>query len=197
MLVNRRGDGDVPFVTPDDHRGIALVMDHLLGLGHERIGHVAGPRDTSTGRARADAFEEMATAAGVFASGVIEEATAFAVEPGRAACAALLDRVPDLTAICAANDLLAIGCLSVLKERGLRVPEDVSLVGFNDMPLVDFLEPPMTTVRVPQYDMGFRAGQIMLDLLEVDVDSEAEPLTSAELPGTLVTRRSTSSPAAS
>ena len=196
VLVNRRSDGDVAHVTPDDHQGIALVVEHLLELGHERIGHVAGPADTSTGHARAEAFEAHTTAAGVFVPGSVETASAFAVEPGRAACAALLDRLPDLTAICAANDLLAVGCLSVLKERGLRVPEDVSLVGFNDMPLVDFLEPALTTVQVPQYDMGFREGQMLLGMLGANGDSGGSAETRVELPGRLIVRRSTAEPVA-
>lgn len=167
VLVNRRGtDPTIPAVVPDDEAGVALAVRHLLDLGHVRIGHVAGPPDTSTGRARAAAFAAVAGDAGVYDPSWVEATDVFGVENGMAACARLLERHPDLTAICAANDLLAIGSLRALRASGRRVPDDVSLVGFNDMPLVDLIDPPLTTVRIPQYDMGRQAGELLLQLLE-------------------------------
>jgi LacI family transcriptional regulator len=193
VLVNRRSGRAHPSIVPDDSQGVALVVEHLLGLGHRHVGHIAGPADTSTGRTRATAFSEQATKAGVFDPRCVQTAPLFAVEEGRQACDELLERCPELTAIFAANDLLAVGCLRAVRARGLRVPDDISLVGFNDMPLVDLLDPPLTTVRVPQYDMGFQAGQLLLARLATPAVSAAP--AAVELPGSLIVRRSTAAPA--
>lgn len=195
VLVNRRGsDPGVPSVSPDDVRGIELIVAHLTGLGHRRIGHVAGPQDTSTGRTRAEAFAAALRPAGAFRDDLVEATAIFAIDEGRAACNQLLDRHPDLTAIVAANDLLAIGCLRAMRERDIRVPDDVSLVGFNDMPLVDLIDPPLTTVRVPQHEMGRQAGLILLELIAgAQLAGEA---TAVELAPELVVRGSTRPPAA-
>ncbi|MFA9444273.1 LacI family DNA-binding transcriptional regulator [Egicoccus sp. AB-alg6-2] len=196
VLVNRRGtDPSVPAVVPDDAAGVTLAVRHLLDLGHRRIAHVAGPTDTSTGRSRAEAFETFATDAGVYDPALVEHAAIFAVGDGMEACQRLLEQHPDVTAICAANDLLAIGCLRALRAAGRRVPQEVSLVGFNDMPLVDLIDPPLTTVRIPQYEMGRRAGELLLGLLD---DPPARRARKAvELAPELVVRQSTAAPGAS
>jgi LacI family transcriptional regulator len=190
VLVNRRGsDPSVPSVVPDDAHGIELVVDHLTKLGHRTIGHVAGPSDTSTGRSRAEAFETTMTAAGLFADDLVERTAVFAIEDGRTACERLLDRRPDTTAVVAANDLLAIGCLRLLRERRIHVPGAMSVVGFNDMPLVDLIDPPLTTVRVPQHEMGREAGRLLLRLIAGE-DLAGEPVIRAFAPE-LVVRGST------
>ena len=167
VLVNRRGTDETrPAVVPDDAAGVRLVVRHLVDLGHRRVAHVAGPEDTSTGRVRAQAFADQARTAGVYDEDLVEHAAVFTVEDGQEACQRLLTRHPDVGAIFAANDLIAIGCLRALRQAGRRVPEDVSLVGFNDMPLVDLIDPPLTTVRIPQYEMGRQAGALLLNLLE-------------------------------
>lgn len=194
VLVNRRGRGTrAPSIVPDDRAGVSLVVQHLTELGHRRIAHVAGPPDTSTGLTRAEAFRDCAVASGAFDETLVEPAAVFAVGDGRAACERLLDRHDDVTAIVAANDLLAIGCLVELRQRGMRVPEDISLVGFNDMPLVDLIDPPLTTVRVPQYDMGVAAGRMLLDLLQDDRNGGAG-VEIVELPPELIVRGSTAHP---
>lgn len=194
VLVNRRGsDATVPAVVPDDVTGIAAVVTHLTDLGHQRIAHLAGPQDTSTGRTRAQAFRDAVTAAGLYDEDLVEGATLFDVDAGRDACERLLTRRPDLTAIVAANDLLAIGCIRAMRARGLRVPTDISLVGFNDMPLVDLIDPPLTTVRVPQHEMGHAAARILLGLLD-ETAGDTEHIC-LELPPELVVRASTGPPA--
>jgi LacI family transcriptional regulator len=96
-----------------------------------------------------------------------------------------------VTGIVAANDLLALGCYDVLGERGIRCPEDISIVGFNDMPFADRFNPPLTTVRIPHYEIGAAAAELMLELL---ADAEAAPRDVA-LPAELMVRRSTAPPA--
>jgi len=99
---------------------------------------------------------------------------------------------PELTAIVAANDLLALGCYDVLAERGLRCPQDVSVVGFNDMPFADRFDPPLTTVRIPHREIGAAAADLLLERLSDGQDPPREIL----LAPTFVPRRSTAPPRA-
>lgn len=194
VLVNRRGsDESIPAAVPDDHAGVALVVDHLAELGHARIAHVAGPQDTSTGHDRAEAFQLHAEQRGLFDARLVVQADVYGVEHGYDACRELLERGHPITAIFAANDLLAIGCLRALRERGTSVPGDVSLVGFNDMPLVDLIEPPLTTIRVPQYELGREAGRMLLDLVEHRPARDRGPPVHTLAPE-LVVRRSSAPP---
>ena len=189
VLVNRRGASAAPSVAPDDAEGAARVLDHLTELGHRRVAHIAGPANTSTGRTRATTFATRAREAGMFDPELVESTMFFSIEEGQAACRRLYERRPDVTAIFAANDLLAIGCLRELRSRELAVPDAVSLVGFNDMPLVDLMEPPLTTMRIPGYEMGTTAGRILLDLLD-DTPGRRAPAV-VDLRPELVVRRST------
>jgi LacI family transcriptional regulator len=105
-------------------------------------------------------------------------------------CAELLDAAAGLTAIVAANDRLAIGCYDALERSGLRCPEDISIVGFNDMPFIDRLRPPLTSVRVPQREIGTVAADLLLQRLRDGSQSAREIL----LEPTLVVRGSTAPP---
>jgi LacI family transcriptional regulator, galactose operon repressor len=163
-LVNRTDAGKLlPSVASDDEAGITLAVDHLVALGHRHIGHVAGPQDISTGALRRAGFEGSAARAGFSAQEIaVEAAPAYTREAGHAAAQRLLERKPHLTAIVAANDLLALGVYDTLAERGLSCPKDVSVVGHNDMPYVDMLSPPLTTVRIAQREMGDKAARLLL-----------------------------------
>ena len=192
VLVNRISrDRSVPSVAPDDRRGIRLAVKHLVRLGHERITHIAAPQDTSTGLVRRHEFER---ACGEFhVSARVHQATAFTQQAGRQAGTEILaGDVP--TAVIAANDLIAIGLMQAAAASGLRVPEDLSVVGYDDVQLVDLLNPPLTTVRVPQYQMGREAGSLVLALTELGgASSLANP--HVHLSPKLVVRRTTAPPA--
>jgi LacI family transcriptional regulator, galactose operon repressor len=192
VLVNRSlEDGSVPAVTVDDREGIALAVQHVVGLGHERIGHVAGPQNLSTGHRRHLGFIEAMRAAGLKAPPEhICFGAFFTEEEGARACDELLDAAPGLTAIVAGNDLMAIGCYDALEKRGLTCPDDISVVGFNDMPFVDRLRPPLTSVRVPQREIG----KVAADLLLEQLGGGEEPATEILLEPTLMVRGSTARP---
>ena len=167
VLINRSvEDGTVAAVAVDDRRGMGLAVAHVAALGHTRIGHVAGPQNISTGRRRQLGFAEAMRVAGLAApADHVRFSLGFVEQEGARVCGELLDAVPGLTAIVAANDRLALGCLDALEARGLRCPDDVSIVGFNDMPFVDRLRPPLTTVRVPQREIGAVAAELLLKRL--------------------------------
>jgi len=168
VLVNRRAEDDrVPAATADDRKGIHLAVEHLAGLGHTRIAHVAGPLELSTGLDRHDGFHEAMRDAGLEPDPeLIVVSRAFTEAEGARACRELLARAADPTAIVAGNDLIALGCYDVFAERGIRCPEEISVVGFNDMPFADRFSPPLTTIRIPHYEIGAAAAELMLGLLQ-------------------------------
>ena len=192
VLVNRTVDSPDAFaVITDDHAGALLAVDHLAGLGHERIAHIVGPERYSTGQARYRGFVDGMKAAGrVPERSMIGTTRTFTEDEGARVFRRLLEQAKDFTAVFAGNDLLALGCYDVMAEAGISCPDDISIVGYNDMPLLDKLRPPLTTIRVPQYELGRRATELVLDRLR---DPSAKPVT-IRLQPELVVRGSTSPP---
>jgi LacI family transcriptional regulator len=193
VLVNRLdGGARLPSVASDDEAGMRLAVAHLVSLGHRNIGHLAGPQNVSTGTRRRAGFEAGASQAGLKARDIrIEIADSYTREAGRDAALRLLDRKTRPSAIVAANDLLALGIYDALATRGLRCPADVSVVGHNDMPYVDMVSPPLTTVRIAQRQMGEAAAKLLLDRI-------ASPTAKREhvvLVPELIVRGSTGAPA--
>jgi LacI family transcriptional regulator, galactose operon repressor len=155
ILVNRRAGSVAPSITVDDALGMRLVVEHLLDLGHRRIGYVSGPADADTARRRLEGYLGALRDGGVkpMLSGVVE--SSFDEASGYEACLKLLKRwrTPP-TAITVWSVAAAIGVLAGLATEGLRVPEDVSVVAFHDAPLAEYLRPPLTTVRMPLAEMA-------------------------------------------
>jgi LacI family transcriptional regulator len=165
----------------------------VVELGHERIGHVAGPQNLSTGHRRQLSFTEAMRAAGLEVSAEqIKFGAYFTEEEGARACDQLLADAPGVTAIVAGNDLMAIGCYDTLEKRGLVCPDDISVVGFNDMPFVDRLRPPLTTIRIPQREIGQEAADLLLEQLSGKRQAGTEVL----LGPALMVRGSTAPPRA-
>jgi LacI family transcriptional regulator len=162
-----------------------------VGLGHRLIGNVAGPQNVSTGHRRHLGFEDAMQAAGLeIDPGHVSFADAFTESEGSRGCAEILGHEPCVTAIVAANDRLAMGCYDTLAAAGLRCPEDVSIVGFNDMPFIDRLQPPLTSVRVPQREIGTTAADLLLAQLGDGEAAAQEILLEPEL----IVRGSTAPP---
>ena len=198
VLVNRLADTiDAPSIACDDRAGIGLIVRHLIELGHTDIAHIAGPQTISNGVIRKQAFVvRMQSEGREPAPELIVEADGFHIDDGRKACERVLESGMHFTAIVAANDLIALGCYDALAERGIRVPDDVSVTGFNDMVFIDRVHPAMTTVSVPYYDMGAIAGQMMLSLLKSKDGGAGTLPTSSRLRPHLEIRSSTAPAAA-
>jgi LacI family transcriptional regulator, galactose operon repressor len=193
VMVNRRPDGvDVPSITPDDAAGIALAVRHLADLGHRRIAHIAGPSETSTGVTRARSFAAAVHDLGLDEDPALVTSTAqWSEAAGADGLRRLLDADLGFTAIVAGNDLIALGCYDVFAERGISCPEDMSVVGFNDMPFLDKLKPPLTSIAIPHQQIGAGASRLLLEAIaEPD-----RPARSVLLPPALVVRGSTGPPA--
>jgi LacI family transcriptional regulator len=190
VLVNRADpDRRLPAVTPDDREGMRLVVQHLVGLGHRRICHLAGPQDASTGLLRAEGFQSAMKEAGL-PPGPAAPAYAYTREAGQAAAERLLDTRRGPTAIVAANDLLALGAMRALSARGLSCPGDVSVTGHNDMPFVDMVQPPLTTIRILHDRIGREGARLLLERIASPDASPVQISTSPEL----ILRASTATP---
>ena len=192
VLVNRRVDGlELPSVTADDAAGISMAVTHLAALGHTRIAHLAGPQQTSTGVTRARAFRHAVRDLGLDDDpALIVECGYWSETEGAQGLRQLLDAGTTCTAIVAGNDLIALGCYDVFAERGMRCPDDMSVVGFNEMPFLDKMNPPLTTVSIPHYELGSEAARLLLDTID---DPDRLP-RSVLLAPSLVVRASTAPP---
>jgi len=192
VLVNRRHElGTRPSVVADDRLGVKLAVDHLISLGHRRIAHLAGPQDLSTGYLRLQGFREALEAAGLeLAPELVLAGSAFVESEGQRLCNELLDRDLGATAIFAANDLMALGCYDAFVARGISCPDQISVVGYNDMPFATWFDPPLTTIHLPQYEIGERAAELLLERLR---DPGVEPV-QVQLEPSLVVRGSTAPP---
>lgn len=190
VLVNRAHEGgQVPEVVNDDFLSMQLAVDHLVALGHKQIAHLAGPSHLATGHARVLGFEIAMKCHGLKPDTVIE-ATEFTREAGSKACEELIRKHKRITAVIAGNDLIALGCYDVFAKQSIRCPAEISLVGHNDMPLLDMLQPPLTTVRIQHREMGRHAARLLLDV----IGTPDSPPLRITLPPQLVIRGSTAAP---
>jgi LacI family transcriptional regulator len=166
VLVNRRGPRIAPSICVDDERGMAMAVERLVALGHERIAMITGPRDADTAARRLAGVRSGLRAAGLkLPARYVVEAT-YEEEQGFQAMEGLLslDRRP--TAVLVWSLAAAIGALAAAKRRQLRVPADVSIVGFHDAPIASYFDPPLTTVRMPLAEMAERSVEMVLALIE-------------------------------
>jgi LacI family transcriptional regulator len=189
VLVNRsEGRSRVSAVVSDDALGAQLATEHLIRLGHRAIGYLGGPEHQSTGSLRRSGFEAAMALHGLTPlAGSIVTTDAYSREDGRRGADRLLQRTPGLTAVVAANDLLALGVYDALGLAGLTCPTDVSVVGHNDMPLMDLVSPPLTTVRIDHRNMGREAA----DLLLMSIRRQDTQMRTVVLRPELIVRAST------
>jgi len=186
VFVDERLPGvDVPFVGADNRSGARALMAHVLAQGHRRIGVVGGPEGLWTAEQRMAGYREALAAAGLDPDALPAVPGDYTEATGAAAVDALLAR-DGLTAVVAANDLMAVGAMLRLRERGLRVPADVSVAGFDDIPLARALTPALTTVRQPAHAMGVAAGEALLARIE----APDQPVPATRLAAELVVRDS-------
>ena len=189
VLFNRGADtSTTSAVLPDDHAGTRMAVEHLLSLGHRNIVHVGGPKDVSSTVNRLGAFEETLREAGL--TGGRGFANRHVEEEGYRVTSELLEEWPETTAVLATNDRLALGAIDAIRDRGKTCPGDVSVVGFNDMPYSDRFSPPLTTVRISQYELGSMAARILL----ATISDPRRPTETQLVAPELVVRGSTAPP---
>jgi LacI family transcriptional regulator len=170
VLVNRFSEeGADPFVGSDDVVGATLATQHLIGLGHLRIGHLAGQPTVSTGVLRRKGYQAALAEAGMAADPDLVVESGFVEEGGAQAMDQLLSLKRPPTAIFAVTDMTAIGAYGAARKRGLRIPQDLAIVGYNDIPLAGRLIPGLTTVHVPIHEFGSVAARMLLEQIETGV----------------------------
>lgn len=182
------GTRDAVYVDSDNRGGARTAVRHLVALGRTRIAHITGPLDQTSAADRRDGFRDVMPDAD---PRLIVESD-FTPAGGERAMRELLDRCPDLDAVFAANDLTASGALRVLREGGRRVPEDVAVVGFDDMlPVAEQTDPPLTTVRQDIEEMGRLMARLLLGAVDpAGKGGQTGAPSSVVLPTTLVRRAS-------
>jgi LacI family transcriptional regulator len=180
-------DERIPSVSAAHASGADQAMRHLLGLGHRRIAAVTGPRGWVATEDRRRGYHAALAGAGILPDPGLEFESDFEISGGREAAAKLLDLAEPPTAILAFNDNLAIGVIQAARARGVRVPEDLSVVGFDDVELATIVSPALTTVRQPLAEMGRTAVSLLTRLLE----SQRIETLHIELATRLVVRDST------
>ncbi|WP_205042173.1 LacI family DNA-binding transcriptional regulator [Rhodoligotrophos defluvii] len=188
VTVNRRVEKDtVSSVVHDEYEGIRRVLTHLVSLGHKNIAMIAGPQVLSTGAERFAAFEHHRAAMGLSSRAhLVAFAEAYNEAEGERCVEELLAGGDDFSAVVCANDRLAVGAIAALARHGIRCPQDMSVTGYNDMPMMDRIQPSLTTVRIQQYKMGHAAGMMLQRMIGQEVPPE-----HAVLPVELVIRSST------
>ena len=188
VLVNRfSDDGLDPFVGSDDVVGAGLATAHLIGLGHERIAHLAGQSTASTGVLRRRGFTAAMSDAGLSAPVDLQVESGFVEEGGIRGMERLLALRQPPTAVFAVTDAVAVGAYGLARSKGLRIPEDLAIVGYNDIPLASRLNPALTTVHVPIHEFGSAAARVLLEQIQT---GRVEPLRVLFAPE-LVVRGST------
>ncbi|GAA2568215.1 LacI family DNA-binding transcriptional regulator [Streptomyces fimbriatus] len=186
VLAGRRDAGEqLSYVNSDNAGGAAEAVRHLLRSGRTRIATITGPQDMDVGRSRLAGWRTAHHEAGMPASELLIEAGDFTEESGSRAMRLLLERAPDLDAVFAASDLMAVGALAELRRRKRQVPGDVAVVGFEDSVLARHTNPPLTTVRQPVEELGRTMVRILTDITQ-----HGAPRQQLTLPTELVVRES-------
>jgi DNA-binding LacI/PurR family transcriptional regulator len=198
-IVNNEGAGEYQYlVYNDDIYGIRLVARHLIELGHQRIAYLGNTLGGRTNQERERGFREEMSAAGLEVQAAYVYHTPKGTPAGGSAGVQYLLSLPEMpTAIMCYNDYLAIGVYSALSQAGLRIPQDISVTGFDDITIAVYLTPPLTTLRQYKYDLGVGAARMMLEMLEQKRD-RSEPLPATQkvsIKGELCIRASTAPPA--
>jgi DNA-binding LacI/PurR family transcriptional regulator len=184
VVVESSGRSDRPSLSIDQYAGARLATEHLISLGHRDIAHVAGPADAMDATERLRGWRDAMADHGLVAHRPLEGD--WTPGSGYRIGTLLTRRTTPFTAVFVANDQMALGCIHALGEQGIRVPDDVSVVGFDDIPEAEHFAPPLTTMRQDFRQLGTDILTAVLDVIE---DRPVEP--GLRLTPTLVVRRST------
>jgi LacI family transcriptional regulator, galactose operon repressor len=179
----------VTSVRSDSKEGASLAIEHLAGLGHTRIAHIAGPVDTTPGRERLNGFQRAIAAQNLPYHDELVVYGDFYYDSGRAAMEKLLALKEPPTAVFAASDMMAMGAMRAVHAAGLKIPEDVAFVGFDDMQMAAMAHPPLTTVRQQKARLGELAAEALLHRIGAIDGAETKSLMTLAVD--LVEREST------
>ena len=187
ILLDRRTDPyETDAVTIDNVAGAYLAVKHLIDLGHERIGMIGGSAHLTTGRERYEGYRKALNAAGIKVDEKLIRVGDFKIDSGYNLMRELITSPQPPSAVFAANNLMTLGALRALRELNVRVPEDIALIGFDDMPWASELCPPLTTISQPTYELGQETVQLLWRRLQ----NPNAPVRTVTLQPRLVIRES-------
>jgi LacI family transcriptional regulator len=167
VLLGQLPNTGIPFVDVDNVGGARLAVEHLTGLGHRRIGLITNAPPPYTASAdRLAGYRQALLDVGIPYDESLVRYGDFTPHSGQAAMMDLLSLSPRPSAVFVASDAVALGALRVLRQAGLTIPDDLALVGFDDIPLAEFVDPPLTTVRIPARGLGWGAADLLMRLLD-------------------------------
>jgi DNA-binding LacI/PurR family transcriptional regulator len=169
VLIGQLPDTQIPYVDVDNIGGARLATGHLIRLGHRRIAHITNaPSQYTASTDRLSGYQEALKAAGIEYDPNLVRYGEFTPQSGQASMAELLDVSPRPTAVFIGSDAVALGALQQLHQRGVRVPEDMAVVGFDDIPLAGSISPSLTTVRIPSAGLGWGAADLLARIIDRD-----------------------------
>lgn len=182
LLMGQLPETDIPFVDVNATAGAELAVTHLIEQGHERIGIITNaPLDYTSAQQRRDGyFEALKKSKLPIDKALIQEGN-YTPASGFGAMQALLQLSPRLTAVFVASDVVAMGAMLAIKEAGLNIPKDVAVVGFDDIPLAEYFDPPLTTIRLPAFGLGWAGGERLIRLIQGDKLDREDLFLESEL----------------
>ncbi len=166
VIVDRRMSKPITdVVLADNHNGVLLAIEHFVALGHRRIGILNGPQSLTSGRERYAGFQQAMAEAGLPIEDALVRFGDYQLETGYTLMRDLLETAAYPLALFVANNLMTIGALNAIHDMGLAIPGDVAIIGFDDLPWANSLNPPLTTVSQPAFEIGVHAAELLLNRL--------------------------------
>jgi LacI family transcriptional regulator len=182
MLMGQLPDTDIPFVDVNAAAGAETAANHLIACGHRRIALITNaPLSYTSAQQRRSGYITALTKAGIPVETSLIKEGAYTPASGFRAMQELLESQSRPTAVFIASDVVAIGALLAIKNAGLHVPQDLAVVGFDDIPLAEYLDPPLTTIRLPAYGLGWAAGERLIRLIRGEGLDQHDVLVESEL----------------
>jgi DNA-binding LacI/PurR family transcriptional regulator len=187
MLMGQLPDTDIPFVDVDATAGAELAVTHLIERGHQCIGMITNaPLDYTSAQQRRDGYLKALRRAKLHSNKMFIKEGNYTPASGFEAMKSLLQVTPRPTAVFVASDVVAIGAILAIKEAGLRIPTDIAVVGFDDIPLAEFYDPPLTTIHLPAFGLGWAGGERLIRIIQGEGLNDASLLLESKL----ITRQS-------
>jgi len=169
MLMGQLPDTNIPFVDIDATAGAQMAVQHLIELGHKRIAMITNaPLNYTSAQQRRDGYIQALQKANLSVDKMLIKEGNYTPASGFHAMSSLLEIKPLPTAAFLASDVIAMGAMSAIKKASLRIPSDMAIVGFDDIPLAEFFDPPLTTIRLPAYGLGWATGERLIRMIKGD-----------------------------
>jgi LacI family transcriptional regulator len=182
MLMGQLPGSGLPFVDIDAVNGSTQAVNHLIEHNHRRIGLITNAaQEYTSAQQRRQGYLNALKAAGIEPEADLMQAGNYTPASGFKAMQKLLDVFPRPTAIFVASDVVSLGAIRAIKQAGLRIPQDIAVVGFDDIPMADYFDPPLTTIHIPSYGLGWASGERLVRLVQGEVLDQDGMLLESEL----------------